>query len=139
LLPFGGNPSPWLAASLDLNASGKPAFSYSTADQLRQTIISGLDIDQADGSLFIPSSQKIFYDVIAHGVDDTNSTFNPVGQILANGTLIIKPFTENGVLVAPLTADGSGIEEQYRFLNFSTPTVSQTANTALALSFRFAH
>jgi hypothetical protein len=134
LLPPGGNPSPWLASSLDLGGSGKPSFSYSTADQLAQTIVSGLTIDPSDGSLVIPTSEKLVYDVTAHGVDDSNSTHNPIGQIFVNGGSKYS-FTGNGVSVVPLKPDGSGIDNNtvYEFIN--PDVVDSATNVALALSF----
>jgi hypothetical protein len=134
LLPSGGNPSPWLTASLDLGSSGKPAFSYSTADQLAQTIVSGLTIDPSDGSLVIPTSEKLIYDVIAHGVNDSNSTLNPIGQIFVNGSSKYS-FTGNGVAVAVLKPDNSGIDNNsiYEFINPNA--VDSATNVGLALQF----
>lgn len=122
-----GGQSPWEVHSFSLDAP-KPngahsEFSYSTADQLATTIVSGLQIDRSDGALFIPFKDTVEYDVEARGLLDTNvqGSGRPVGLVLFNGHTV-RQTNYNGkgqffaVTLYVLTADSSSIEQDFEFL-----------------------
>jgi hypothetical protein len=114
LLVPGSDPTPWQVASLDLRSGGKSMLSLSSRDQLERMIVSGLKIDESDGSLSIPESDIVQYRVIAK----TDLKPFPVSQITANNS-VLSNFSAAGTVVAILTPDGSGIENgtSYIFLS----------------------
>lgn len=115
LLIPGSDPTPWQVASLDLRSGGRSMLSLTSRDQLERMIVSGLKIDESDGSLSIPESDTVKYTVIAK----TSLREFPVSQITANGS-VLSNFFDAGTVVAILTPDGSGIENgtSYIFPSF---------------------
>ncbi len=119
-----GKLSNWQVRSLNLDApkpsGARSAFSYSTADQLETTIISGLQVDRTDGALFIPTNDTVHYEVDAQGSANTNVVGGtPVGQVFIDGRPVyLTPYPGhnfNGVVLLELTADGSGIDSIFEF------------------------
>ncbi len=120
-----GAQSSWEVQSLSVDApkpsGARSEFSYSTGDQLERTIISGLQVDKTDGALFIPTTDTVQYDVEARGLNDTNVVAAlPVGQLLLKGRPAFTTPYISGQFVAfsllEMTADSSGIDQQFLFL-----------------------
>jgi hypothetical protein len=111
LLIPGSDPTPWQYASLDLRSSGKPMLSLSSRDQLERSIVSGLKIDETDGSLSIPQNDTVLYIVNAK----TGKGSFPISQITANSKAL-STYRDGGTAVAILTPDGSGIENNITYI-----------------------
>jgi hypothetical protein len=141
LLP-NGKQSAFETQSFSVDAPKPPAarseFSYSTGDQFRNTIISGLQVDQTDGSLYIPLKDTIQIDVEARALHDTNVVgVLPIGQILFSGKAVYPTAgfpsdVFDAVTVVELTPDSSSVERVFKFL---PPPDSLSLQTALADSF----
>lgn len=128
LLIPGSDPTPWQVASLDLHLDGKPMLSISSRDQLERMIVSGLKIDESDGSLTIPESDTVKFTVRS----TTGRDRFPVSQITANGS-VVSNFFNAGTVVAILTPDGSGIENGASYI---FPSLQDTLLTKpLAVTF----
>ncbi|MEP7234386.1 MAG: C25 family cysteine peptidase [Ignavibacteriota bacterium] len=125
-----GNPSDWQIHSFSISAPKPPGarseFSYSTADQLLTTIQSGLQVDKADGALFIPQHDTISYQVDARGFLDQNVVNQrPIGQLLFNGNVAFQTtYESNGAFIPlwilELTADSSSLDSVIAFKTTAT-------------------
>ena len=114
LVKANGTMSDWEYATFSTAPSSQSEFCYNSSEQLTSTIESGLAVQ--NGKLYLPLQNKVRYEVISHGINDTNIvTFNPVSEILINDHTAFT-FQENGYIIAPLTADGSRVDTEYVFI-----------------------
>ncbi len=131
--------SDWALSSFSLiTTGGRSEFSYSTPDQFKRTIVSGLGADAIHNGLFMSAFDSILYDITSHGSNDTNIIDHiALSQIVINGVpkYTTPAYIINGVVVATLTPDGRNIDTNNFYLFPNTGDYSDSMTTVLVDSF----
>lgn len=113
IIRLAGDTSVWEYATFSTASAARAEFSYTSADQLASTIVSGLAADPVHG-LYLPKQDTVRYDVISHAVQDSGSVGFSTSLILINDHPVVS-YSNQGYLIARLTNDRGGIDTVYEF------------------------
>jgi hypothetical protein len=115
LVPSAGDPSDWQSSSFAAEPARATGFAYISGDQLRQSIVSGLDVN-ANGRLYLPEHDTDIFDVVSLSSTDPFTFGVPRSSISINHRTAYE-FVNIGFALAELTSDGSSIDTVFEFLH----------------------